>query len=125
MVDEKIYRIEQIVRDNVINPPFGVKELASKAGLSVSYLRELVYKHCRMSPQDLIVSVRLEKAIEAMYRNHALLYNISNDHGFTTYKSFSRALRSRLDLSPQQCRELLISEEQKEKLLQKLWKKND
>jgi len=115
-----IQNIETIIHENYSNPQFGVEMLAKLTGLSPPYLRETVYRCCQVGPQMLIENIRLEKALDLISQNNANLYDISKQAGFAYLKTFRRAIKRRLKMTPSELQTLFGQSTHSRDLLDKL-----
>jgi len=104
-------RILAIIKQNYGNPQFGVEMLAKLSGLSQAYLRETVYRYYRISPQLLIENIRLEKALYLISKDNCTLYDTRQQTGFAYAKSFRRAIKRRLDMTPSELQTLFAQSE--------------
>jgi AraC-like DNA-binding protein len=118
----------QIIAANYSNSQFNVDALAEKIEMSTSFLYEVVYARFGMTPQELIETFRLEQAIHLLARNGEKIGRIRMQSGYSYAKTFRRAFKKRLNLTPQECLERLrhAKDPQAEfnSLLAALWRKN-
>ena len=102
----KAITIERVILQNISNPNFGVSMLAEIVNTSPSYLREVVYHFFSMSPQKLIESIKLQRAL-FMISDGASLHIIKKKLGFTNSRTLRRIFNKRLNASPKIYRDLL------------------
>ncbi len=107
--EKVVQSIESVIQANIANPSFGVNQLAEEIGISVSYLREITWIEYDMSPRFLIETIRIETALNLLSLDHQNLCQISKQTGFNHPKTFRRTFQRRLDISPSECKENLMS----------------
>ena len=117
--------ILQTIVDNYSNLQFNVNCLADKVGKSPSFLREVVYTAYGMGVHELIETIRLEQAIKLLGANGEIIDFTRIKAGYAYAKTFRAAFKKRLNLTPQECKNLLACAENKgcqlERLLKTLW----
>ncbi|RMD96127.1 MAG: helix-turn-helix domain-containing protein [Calditrichaeota bacterium] len=99
---------------------------------SLSYLCEQCYSHYGMSLHQLIETVRLEQAVELLAQDGHKIEHVRRQVGYAYTKTFRRAFKNRLQLTPQQLRAQLADcgdcQQEIENILEHLWQntvKND
>jgi two-component system response regulator YesN len=109
--------IKGIIQVNFRDPNFCVGKLSTDLKTCESHLRDIFSKHFRMSPQHLIETIRLEKALEHLSSGRSIS-EAMHGCGYSELRSFRNAFKKRLQMSPSEFRELTkIDCEQKAKIL--------
>lgn len=92
-----------------------VAEVARYIGLDRSYLYSLFMEYLKASPQDFIISFRLEKACELMGNSSLSIGDISRSVGYEDPLLFSRVFKKEKGISPREYRKQAEKNEQKNK----------
>ena len=126
--NEKVGEIMDVVRARFTDYQFTVEVLAQEVGSGVSYLREIVHAHYRMSPHELIEVVRLEEAMILLCENHANnLYQLCSNVGYLSLRTFLDAFKRRTGMTPTEWKASLHgngkTEMEIEKAVKLLWMK--
>ena len=90
------------------NQVLRVDELASGLGLSRSYFCRIFHEKTGMSPQDYIVSYRLEKAAELLENKKLTQDEISKQVGYPDVYAFSRMFKRKYGISPGKYRKNIL-----------------
>jgi AraC-like DNA-binding protein len=100
-------KIEKIIKKNISNCHFSVERLAEELGISESYLRDKIFQIYCICPKNLIESIKLKQAIFLL--NEGFNIQITAIKlGYTNTRTFRRVFKKWLDITPSECRELLI-----------------
>ena len=91
--------IEKKIRERYNDANFTVEKLAEELHISESYLREIIYINFFMSPQRLIETIRIQKALECLLKDEKV-YITAGKIGYSNIRSFRRAFSKRLGLTP-------------------------
>lgn len=114
--DLKIKMIKEIIDKNFAESTFRVKQIADEMQISKQYLYELCYMHYNMSPQKMIETFRLEKAVDLLLKEDTIMVELSKRTGYRYLSSFHRAFKKRLDVTPYELRKnMLEAQSDKEK----------
>jgi two-component system response regulator YesN len=97
--------VAQVIEKNLANPDFSLTALAEQMGFSSGYMSTLFKKLFRVSFQDYIVSLRLERAKLQLLASDKKVYEISADAGFDNPNYFSSSFKKKFGMSPLQYRE--------------------
>ena len=81
-----------------------VQELAEHIGVSRSYLTKLMRKEAGMSPQEYLVSVRMEYARQNLLNTDHMIRDIASDCGYDDALAFSKAFKRKFGISPSEYR---------------------
>ncbi|WLE00740.1 AraC family transcriptional regulator (plasmid) [Agrobacterium leguminum] len=95
-------RIENYVADNLASPDLDVRRIARKMGCSERYVYR-AFETRRTTPSDYIWSLRIEQAARRLRETHGragAISQIAFDLGFSSSAHFSRAFRSRYQMTP-------------------------
>ena len=119
-MSKEIDSVFQVISENYTDPVFNIASLAGKLGISSSYLREVVYASYQMSPQSLLETFRLEHAIKSIAKDNEVIDTIRLKAGYAYTKSFRRAFKKRVGMTPKECKDKFAEAESKEIELSKL-----
>ena len=97
---EFIDRIRKIILDNLDNNAFSVNDITAELGMSRTSLYLKLKKIIDMSPQDLIVQIRLEKSKQLLIEGDLSIKQIAYSVGFSNSKYFSTVFKKYYGLSP-------------------------
>lgn len=122
----KAEEIMEIIQSRCAEYQFTVEVLAAEAGISPTYLRELVQISYQMSPHELIETVRLREAIKLMSENNCTnLFKILRKVGYLHVKTFREAFEKRIGMTPSECVKLFNGGTDGKQLLNTLLKRLD
>lgn len=82
-----------------------VNELASRIGISRSYLVRLFREHYGISPQEYLIRIRMVHASECLLLSGDPIGNIALESGYPDPLAFSRIFKQRFGVSPSVYRE--------------------
>lgn len=88
--------LEQIERD----PEVSVAALSAQAHFSPAQFRRLWQHHLGQSPQQTLLSRRLERARAALERGELSLSAVAQSSGFTSTQTLTRAFKTEFGLAP-------------------------
>lgn len=99
--DERfLERIMQVMEEHMSDPGFSVKVLAKEVGMSHSVLYRKVMALTDKPVNDLIRSIRLQRAQQLLRETHLPVGEISDMTGFSNAKYFSTCFRTLFGISP-------------------------
>lgn len=93
--------IENTIRQNLTDMQFCVSRLALLLDISPSYLREIVHRHFKTTPQKLIQKHRIEYAV-LLLTNSEKVQKVSRTVGYGTSRAFRNAFYKELGLTPRE-----------------------
>ncbi len=108
MIEPKL--IETAVRQSFHDRFFCVERLAQSLQISPTYLYELTRQYYDLCPQKLLETIRLEEALELLAHGKPLT-TIAKRIGYGHIRSFSKAFKKRLGMTPSVCRAAILSSE--------------
>jgi AraC-like DNA-binding protein len=79
-------------------------EIARKCGMSERTVHRKVKQEFGVTPYELSLRVRVQKAAEAMLRSRETISDIATAHGFCDQSNFTQHFRRRLGITPKQFR---------------------
>lgn len=97
-------RLRLMMRDNFTRPDFNQAQAASIMGVSPSYLSRLFKKEMGQNFQEMLVSMRLNKACELLTETALKHCDIARQVGFEDERYFSQVFRRYTGLTPGQYR---------------------
>lgn len=97
--------IQRLIRQNHTDPTFSIERLAKLAGVSATYLRELVYREYHTHPTELVEKFRLGRACKLLCDPSIPIKEISVRVGYWNPKTFRAAFRKRYGCSPREFRD--------------------
>lgn len=90
---------EKYIGENISNPKLSIEDLASVSNVSPVYFRRLFKEKYGYSPYQYIENVRMNKAKELL-TDEANIQSISEQCGYASIYSFSRAFKKSVGISP-------------------------
>ena len=81
-----------------------VEDMASHAGMCRTSLHSICMKTYGVSPKNIVVKMRMERAVELLTFTDHTLEHIAESIGYDTAFSFSRAFKSYSEVSPREFR---------------------
>lgn len=82
------------------NKKIRISEMASEIGLNRSYLTNIFKKEMNMSPQDFLITFRLEKAAQLLRETNDSVRTIALNTGYDDSLSFSKAFKQKYNITP-------------------------
>jgi len=82
-------------------------ELAAVAGLSPHYFHRIFHRVTGEAPKEYLRRLRLERAVYRLRDGADSVLQIALDSGFATPETFTRAFRSRFELTPSEFRRVI------------------
>ena len=105
-----VRNILTIINDNFSDPNFTVYKLAEKLNISISYLYEISMIYLNQRPQKIIEAERLKCSLNLISDNNTNLYFVCKKSGYSNMKTYRNAFIRRLDITPSNLRNKLLSE---------------
>lgn len=99
---EFIAKVETIIRENLSEPEFTVKELAGNLGLSNSMLYRKVTQITNLSPVNLIKRIRLNNAASLLKKGRMNVSEVAYETGFTDQSYFTLCFKKKFGHTPSQ-----------------------
>jgi len=100
-------RLQLLMKDNFTRSDFSLTDLADRMGMSVPYLSRLFKKEMGGNFQDLLVSMRINKAKELLRSTSLKNNEIAKRVGFEDERYFGQVFRKRCAMTPKQYREMM------------------
>ncbi|MCB2294494.1 AraC family transcriptional regulator [Clostridium algoriphilum] len=98
-IDEALLFIQQNYADNIT-----IQDIANYICIDRSYLHRLFKKFTNKSPQEYLLSLRMEKAASLLIDSNLKISDISRSVGYTDALSFSKTFKKLKGLSPSEFR---------------------
>jgi AraC-like DNA-binding protein len=108
--NEFIDKLSKIILDNLGNENFGVKEFITAAGLNRNYLSRRIKSIKKITVNQFITEVRLEKAREFLLEGTYTATEVSNNVGFSSPSYFSKCFHDFYGYAPSEVKKHLTSE---------------
>lgn len=86
-------RVIQLARDG-LEEGVGVVQLAQRAGISVSTLERLVQRQLRITPRELLLRMRMNRARQLLITSTLAISAVAESSGYQSLSSFSRAFKA-------------------------------
>jgi signal transduction histidine kinase/DNA-binding response OmpR family regulator len=94
-------RVIKIAKNHISDKNFKVGQLATEVFYSESQLRRLIKKQTGLSPNKLMLEIRLKHAYELIYKNPSLkIFEVQEKVGITSPPYFAKVFRDRFGISP-------------------------
>lgn len=87
-----------------------IGDVAGHLGLSRSYFAEIFRRKMNISPQDFLMQVRMEKAVELLEKTRLPIATVASGVGYEDQLAFSKMFRKKNGVSPEQYRKLRKSD---------------
>lgn len=104
LIDEKeeefMYKVLNVVEENISNTEFGVHHLASEIGMSSPVFYKKMQFLTGMSVNNFMKSIKLKRAAQLLKQNHLTVYQVAYEVGFKDSKYFSREFKKQFGQSP-------------------------
>ncbi|MBQ0733523.1 alpha/beta fold hydrolase [Aquimarina celericrescens] len=98
--DSFLQRVIQNINNHLSNDYFGVTMLCKEIGVSERQLQRKLKTITNKSPNQLISSIRLNKAKELLISNHSTISEIAFQTGFSSPSYFSKCFKKEFAVSP-------------------------
>lgn len=100
-IDDKfLTRMQQIIEDNISNPEFNINVLTNELAISRSGLFSKIKSLSGMTPNDMIMLVRLNKAAHLLKENNFHINEICYMVGFNNPSYFSKCFKRQFGITP-------------------------
>lgn len=90
-----------------------MEQTAAYAGVSEHYLCHLFQERMRISPQQYLLRVRLDRALELLARSDLRINEISRSVGYSDALYFSKLFRKKMNMSPTEYRQGIRNNKEK------------
>ena len=97
---EFLDRLKQIVEDNLSDEEFSATLLAERLGISYTKFYYKVKDLLDTTPQDYLISCRLNRAMELLKTHEYNVSEVSYKVGFSSLAGFSRSFKNRFGIPP-------------------------
>lgn len=95
-----VFKLEEIIDENLANPEFNVEIMAEMMNMSRSTLYRKINDISDLSPNDLINVTRLKKAAILLKTSNYKVYEVSEIVGYNTTASFGRNFHKQFNMTP-------------------------
>lgn len=85
--------------------PLRIPDLAARAGLSADSFERLMRRVCHLTPQQLLIKIRLDAAVRLLRDPALSISAVAHACGYSDHSAFTRKFRSVTGISPQRYRE--------------------
>ncbi|MCQ2500844.1 MAG: AraC family transcriptional regulator [Lachnospiraceae bacterium] len=82
------------------NKKIRIAEIANAIGLNRSYLTSIFKKEMKMSPQDFLITIRMEKAAQMLRTTNESIRSIALSTGYDDSLQFSKAFKNKFNMTP-------------------------
>lgn len=89
--------------------PLRVPALAARVGLSEDSFERLVRRVCQVTPQQFLIKVRLDAAVELLREPGKSISEVAHACGYSDHSAFTRKFRTVTGISPQAYRERVLA----------------
>jgi len=96
--------IRNYIEANYVNPNLSLDFLSEKFQLSAKYLSKMFKEEFGENFVDFMIGLRINKAKQMLLETDAPIQDISQQIGYVNYKSFNRAFKNVVGLSPRDFR---------------------
>ncbi|GGL13882.1 AraC family transcriptional regulator [Deinococcus radiotolerans] len=107
---EDFARVAQALRymHGHFGQPLRMPALAARAGLSADSFERLMRRVCHMTPQQVLIRIRLDAALRLLRDPAHSISDIAHTCGYSDHSAFTRKFRAVTGISPQRYRERML-----------------
>lgn len=107
--DEFIDKLSKIILDNLSNENFGVNELIKASGVNSNYLRRRIKSIKKITVNQFITEIRLEKALEFLLEGTFTSAEVSFNVGFNSPSYFNKCFHNHFGYPPGDIKKRTVS----------------
>lgn len=100
---KRLLEFSRLVHSNV-GQPLLISDIAEQVNLSMDTLQRLTREVFQLSPKQILMKARIEKACELLESTSNSITDIASECGYSDHSAFSRQFRAALHCTPQQYR---------------------
>ncbi len=92
----------QYIEKNISDPELSNEKLAKQIGISEVYLRKLFVTHCKTTPKQYVLDIRIKKSKQLLVDTSSSVAEIAEECGFSSVYHFCRSFKQRTGKTPTQ-----------------------
>ncbi|NBA94874.1 helix-turn-helix domain-containing protein [Pseudomonas sp. R5(2019)] len=100
---KRLMQFLDLVRDN-IGQPLLISDIARQVNLSVDTLERLTKEVFQLTPKQILLKARIDKACELLESSAMSITDIASECGYSDHSAFSRQFKAASHCTPQQYR---------------------
>lgn len=100
---KRLLEFSQLVRSN-IGQPLLIADIAREVNLSMDTLQRLTREVFHLTPKQILMKARIEKACELLESTDSSITDIASECGYSDHSAFSRQFKAALHCTPQEYR---------------------
>ncbi|MFD2646093.1 helix-turn-helix domain-containing protein [Pseudomonas japonica] len=100
---KRLMEFSRLVRENLSQPQL-IADIAEQVGLSMDTLQRLTREVFQLSPKQILMKARIEKACELLEQTLMSITDVATECGYSDHSAFSRQFKAALHCTPMQYR---------------------
>ncbi|MFZ6047358.1 helix-turn-helix domain-containing protein [Pseudomonas sp. CR3202] len=100
---KRLLEFSRLVQSN-LDQPILISDIAEQVSLSMDTLQRLTREVYQLSPKQILMKARIDKACELLESTTTSITDIASECGYSDHSAFSRQFRAALHCTPQQYR---------------------
>ena len=100
---KRLMDFSRLVRENLSQPQL-ISDIAEHVGLSMDTLQRLTREVFQLSPKQILMKARIEKACELLEQTPMSITDVATECGYSDHSAFSRQFKAALHCTPMQYR---------------------
>jgi len=112
---KRLMEFSRLVKENLGQPQL-IADIAREVDLSMDTLQRLTREVFQLSPKQILMKARIEKACDMLEHSETSITDIATECGYSDHSAFSRQFKATLHCTPQQYRSTTIKNTAQENL---------
>lgn len=100
---KRLMEFSRLVKENLGQPQL-IADIAKEVDLSMDTLQRLTREVFQLSPKQILMKARIEKACDMLEHSETSITGIATECGYSDHSAFSRQFKATLHCTPQQYR---------------------
>ena len=112
---KRLMEFSRLVKENLGQPQL-IADIAREVDLSMDTLQRLTREVFQLSPKQILMKARIEKACDMLEHSETSITDIATECGYSDHSAFSRQFKATLHCTPQQYRSTTMKNTAQENL---------
>ncbi|ROM82829.1 helix-turn-helix domain-containing protein [Pseudomonas brassicacearum] len=112
---KRLMEFSRLVKENLGQPQL-IADIAKEVDLSMDTLQRLTREVFQLSPKQILMKARIEKACDMLEHSETSITGIATECGYSDHSAFSRQFKATLHCTPQQYRSTTTKNTEQESL---------